>query len=75
MSYSVLGRTDDAAMVEYSIACRKRSPDAKLQALKKTLNSATTTLSNESMFIAQHIALLERQMPIDVSCDDFVKYL
>jgi hypothetical protein len=70
MIYSMIGRTDDAAMMEYSIACRKRSPDGKLQALKKTLISGfnSTTLVNESALIAQHIAMLERQMPIDV-CD------
>ena len=64
-----MGRTDEAAMVEFVVASRKRQPEAKIHALRKCLISGLSdpTLSNEAKFVEEYITLLEWQIPIDVS--------
>lgn len=60
-----LGRSDEAAMLEFSLACKKRQPEAKVQALKKCLVSGFSdpTLSHEAGYIKDYIDLLETQIP------------
>lgn len=67
--FSAMGKTDEAAMVEFAVASKKRQPEARIQALKKCLISGLSdpTLSNEAKFVEEYINLLEWQIPIDVS--------
>ncbi|KAE9552601.1 hypothetical protein FO519_004183 [Halicephalobus sp. NKZ332] len=60
-----LGRSHEAAMLEFSIACKKRQSEAKVQALKKCLVSGFSdpSLSHEAGHIRDYINLLETQIP------------
>uniref|UniRef100_A0A915ECV5 Vps16 C-terminal domain-containing protein n=1 Tax=Ditylenchus dipsaci TaxID=166011 RepID=A0A915ECV5_9BILA len=56
-----LGRCDEAAMVEFSLACRKRQPEQRAQALRKCLVSgfSVPALSNECAYVEEYVNLLE----------------
>ena len=70
-----LGKSDEAAMVEFMLASKKRQPDARIQALKKSLISGFSdpTLSSESGHVRDYINLLERQIPIDSTDEEVAK--
>uniref|UniRef100_A0A914VU44 Vps16 C-terminal domain-containing protein n=1 Tax=Plectus sambesii TaxID=2011161 RepID=A0A914VU44_9BILA len=66
-----LGRNDDAAAVEFLVACRKQTSHAKVQSLKRAVQSGFSdpTLNQEAAIVADYVALLERQIPVDSSDD------
>uniref|UniRef100_A0A914QEC6 Uncharacterized protein n=1 Tax=Panagrolaimus davidi TaxID=227884 RepID=A0A914QEC6_9BILA len=70
-----LGKNDEAAMVEFMLASKKRQSDTKIQALKKCLISGFTDpmLSAENGYVKDYINLLERQIPIDLTDDQNAK--
>ncbi|KAH7715078.1 SPE-39 protein [Aphelenchoides avenae] len=70
-----LGRSEEAAMTEFSLACRKRQPAEKVQALKKCRISgfSDAALSGQAHHVADFINLLERQIPIDAADEEEAK--
>ncbi|KAI1713721.1 dnaJ domain-containing protein [Ditylenchus destructor] len=60
-SLFALGRCEEAAMVEFSQACKKRQPDQKMQALKKCLISGFSSpgLAKEAKFLEEYVILME----------------
>lgn len=66
-----LGRNDEAAMVEFSVACQKRSAEQKVQSLKKCLVSGFSepSLAPQAKLVNEYIDLLERQIPIEAADD------
>uniref|UniRef100_A0AC35UGT3 Vps16_C domain-containing protein n=1 Tax=Rhabditophanes sp. KR3021 TaxID=114890 RepID=A0AC35UGT3_9BILA len=64
-----LGRGNEAAMVELHQASKKRTPEEKVVALKKTLISGFSdpTLADSKAIISEYINLMERQMVIEES--------
>ncbi|KAI6219604.1 Spermatogenesis-defective protein 39 [Aphelenchoides fujianensis] len=67
-----LGRSDEAAMVELSLALRTKGADAKLAALKRCLvgGLSSPTLQQEADGIREFVDLVERQIPIDCADEE-----
>ncbi|CAD5232297.1 unnamed protein product [Bursaphelenchus xylophilus] len=67
-----LGRSDEAAMVEFQCAVKKCHTASKINNLKKCLISGFSdpTLSAEAKFVEEYIHLIERQVPIDSSDEE-----
>ncbi|KAK7487131.1 hypothetical protein BaRGS_00021626 [Batillaria attramentaria] len=67
---SMLGRTEEAAIVKYQQACNSRDASTKVSMLKTCLRAhfqADPTLSGDAALVRQHVDLLERQRPIEDS--------
>ncbi|XP_076463825.1 spermatogenesis-defective protein 39 homolog isoform X2 [Babylonia areolata] len=67
---SMLGRTEEAAMVKYKLACGTGDTSTKVSMLKSCLRAhfeGDPTLSSDAGFVREHIDLLERQRPIEDS--------
>ncbi|CAG9532506.1 unnamed protein product [Cercopithifilaria johnstoni] len=69
-----LNRTEEVALVLYSVACRKQ-PSERIVYLKKCLNSCTTVPSLEafSKSVNEYIDLLERQIIIEDADETLIK--
>ncbi|CAD5223721.1 unnamed protein product [Bursaphelenchus okinawaensis] len=67
-----LGRSDEAAMVEFSCAIKKCHTTSKINSLKKCLISGFSdpTLNSEAKFVDEYIRLIERQVPIDAADEE-----
>uniref|UniRef100_A0A7E4UV39 Vps16_C domain-containing protein n=1 Tax=Panagrellus redivivus TaxID=6233 RepID=A0A7E4UV39_PANRE len=74
-SLYALGRSDEAAMIEFTAATKRRDTASKVQSLKKCLVSGFSdpTLSSEANAVRDYINLLERQIPIDSTDEDMAK--
>ncbi|KHN76831.1 Spermatogenesis-defective protein 39 [Toxocara canis] len=70
-----LGRNDEAAMVEYSVACRKRDVEQRVQTLQRCLQSGFSdpTLAPQAKLVNEYIDLLQRQIPIDAADETAIK--
>ncbi|KAI6199714.1 Spermatogenesis-defective protein 39 [Aphelenchoides besseyi] len=70
-----LGRSDEAAMVELSLAFRLKRVEPKIAALNRCLvgGLSSPTLQKESQDIHEFVNLLERQIPIDCADEVIVK--
>jgi len=66
---AMLGRHEDAAMMQYMQAISSKNTETKIRNLKSCLRSHFTTGGNNikfwSGFISEQISLLERQLPIE----------
>lgn len=61
-------KTEDAAMLKYSLAATKSKPLDRVRALQachRTHFEYEPSLANEGHLLKQHISLLERQLPIE----------
>uniref|UniRef100_F1L335 VPS33B-interacting protein n=1 Tax=Ascaris suum TaxID=6253 RepID=F1L335_ASCSU len=70
-----LGRNDEAAMIEFSVACRKRDPEQRVQCLQRCLQSGFSdpTLTPHAKLVNEYIDLLQRQIPIDAADEAAIK--
>lgn len=65
-----MGRKEEAAMVDYHRASKKRDLDSKINALKKCIKSSLSSdpgLQIECDAATSYVNLLERQRPIEVN--------
>ncbi|KAL8586877.1 hypothetical protein ACOMHN_050982 [Nucella lapillus] len=67
---AMLGRTEEAAVMKYKLACSSGDTSTKVSLLKACLRAhfeGDLALSNDAGHVRQHIDLLERQRPIEDS--------
>ncbi|XP_070181966.1 spermatogenesis-defective protein 39 homolog isoform X2 [Littorina saxatilis] len=67
---SMLGRSEEAAIVKYRLACSTGDINTKVSSLKACLRAhfeAEPSLAGDASLIREHIDLLERQRPIEDS--------
>uniref|UniRef100_A0A0N5BRU8 Spermatogenesis-defective protein 39 homolog n=1 Tax=Strongyloides papillosus TaxID=174720 RepID=A0A0N5BRU8_STREA len=70
-----LGKVSEAAMVEFYLASRKRVPEQKIEALKKTVNSGFSdpSLCDSKNIVNNYIDLLERQLVVEMADNVIIK--
>lgn len=67
---SMLGRTEEAAIVKYRLACSSGDASTKVSLLKTCLRAhfeADPTLTADTALVREYVDLLERQRPIEDS--------
>lgn len=67
---SMLGRTEEAAIMKYKLACSSGDPGTKVSMLKTCLRAhfeADPVLSGDKVLVREQVDLLERQRPIEDS--------
>lgn len=65
---TMLGQTSDSAMLNYKMALRSKEPKSRLSNLKNCYTNhfqSDPSLASDASLIGEHIALLERQIPIE----------